>query len=42
VLPLKFWYKIAPPPFCVCWRLLFIGKILFGHQTWSLNFFLFL
>jgi hypothetical protein len=24
----------------VCWRQLFIGKMLFGSQNWSLNFFL--
>jgi len=29
------------PPLFVCWRLIFIGKIMFGPQTWSLNFFFF-
>jgi hypothetical protein len=31
-------FKIALP-FCVCWRLLFIGKNIVRSQTWSLNFF---
>jgi hypothetical protein len=31
--------KLFPLLFCVCWRLLFIGKMLLGPQNWSLNFF---
>jgi hypothetical protein len=37
-----FFFKITPPLLCVMWRPVFIGKILLGFQTWSLNFFLFL
>jgi hypothetical protein len=35
---LPFNCKIPPPHFGVCWRQLFIGKMLFGPQNWSLNF----
>jgi len=34
-------YKMLPPPPFVCWRLLFIGKMLLGPQNWSLNFLFF-
>jgi hypothetical protein len=29
--------KLPPPSIFVCWRLIFIGKILFGPQTWSVT-----
>ena len=31
----------SPPPFFMCWRPVFIGKMLLGFSAWSLNFFLF-
>ena len=41
VLSLPFNLKIAPPPLFVLRRLVFIGEMLLGFSTWSLNFFLF-
>jgi hypothetical protein len=32
-------FQNCPPFFYMCWRLLFIGKMLFKPQNWSLNFF---
>jgi hypothetical protein len=30
--------KISPPPFCLSYGPVFIGKMLHGSQNWSLNF----
>jgi hypothetical protein len=34
-------FQNYPPPLCMLWRPVFIGKILLDFQIWSLKFFLF-